>query len=96
MAEGPIFVILAMVKLIAENTVATILSLLKLSGNLLSSLSVVSAVGGWLGMIIVLVILAAAGFFVAKFMFGSMKTLAVLMLVGLGILAFLFIGSAFV
>ncbi len=96
MAEGPIFVMLDMISLILENTIGTILSLMGLGGNLIESLSGVLGVGGGLGLIIVIVILAAVGFFVVKFIFGSMKTIAMLMLGGLAILAFLFIGSAFV
>ncbi len=96
MVEGPIYVIIDMIKLLLENTIGTIFGLLGLSGDLLSSLSVVSSVGGGLGLVIVLVILFAAGFFVVKFLLGSMKTAAFLILAGLAILAFLFIGSAVV
>jgi hypothetical protein len=96
MAEGPVFVILDMIALVIRNTLNTIFSLFGLSGDLLSSLSLVSAAGGGLGLIIVLVILAAVGFFIVKFLFGSMKTVSLLILAGLAILAFLFIGSAVV
>lgn len=96
MAEGPIYVILDMIVLVMQNTLGTIFGILGLSGNLLDSLAAVTSAGGGLGLIIVLVIIFAVGFFVVKFMFGSMKTIGILILLGLGILAFLFMGSAFV
>jgi hypothetical protein len=96
MAEGPVYVILDMITLIVKNTTATIMSLVGLSGSLIDSLSLVLGVGGGLGLAIVIAILALVGFFVVKFLFRSMKTIAMLMLAGLAILAFLFIGSAFV
>jgi hypothetical protein len=95
MAEGPIYIILDMLTTIIKNTVETVFTLLGLSGDLLSSLSVVLSVGGGLGLLIVLIVLGAVGFFVVKFLLGSMKTVAMLILGFLAILAFLFIGAAF-
>ncbi len=96
MAEGPIYVILDMIVLVMQNTLGTIFGILGLSGNLMESLAAVTSAGGGLGLLIVLVIIFAAGFFVVKFLLGSMKTMAILILLGLAILAFLFVGSAFV
>jgi hypothetical protein len=96
MAEGPIYVIMDMVTLLLGNTVKTIFSLMGLSGDLLSSLSAVVGAGGGLGLVIVLVVLGLVGFFVVKFLLGSMKTVAFLVLATLAILAFMFIGSALV
>ncbi len=96
MAEGPIYIILEMLTTLIEHTVETVLTLLGLSGSLLSSLSLVLNVGGGLGLFIVLVVLGAAGFFVVKFLLGSMKSVAMLILGVLAIMAFLFIGAALV
>jgi hypothetical protein len=96
MTEGPIYIILEMLTTLINHTAESIFTLLGLSGDLLSSLSVVSSVGGGLGLVIVLLVLGVAGFFVVKFLLGSMKTVAMLILGVLAILAFLFVGSAFV
>ncbi|UCD02918.1 MAG: hypothetical protein JSV63_04005 [Candidatus Aenigmatarchaeota archaeon] len=96
MAEGPIYVILDMITVVIQNTIGTVFSLFGLSGNLLESLSLVSAAGGGLGLAIVLIIIAGVGFFVVKFLLRSMKLIGILVLAGLGILAFIFVGSAFV
>ncbi len=96
MVEGPIYVILDMITLVLKNTVGTIFSLLGLSENLLGSLTAVTLAGGGLGLAIVLVIIAVVGFFVVKFLLRSMKLIAILILLGLGVLAFLFVGSALV
>ncbi len=96
MAEGTIFIILEMIMLVIENSVGTLLSLFGMSGSLMESLSVISNVGGGLGLMIVLVVIGAVGFFVVKFVLGTMKTLAMLTLAVLGIVAFLFIGTALV
>jgi hypothetical protein len=96
MAEGPLYVILDMITLILDNTIGTLLRLLGMSGNLMESLSLVSSVGGGLGLLIVLAVIFVVGFFVFKFLLRSMKTIGMLILALLAVLALLFIGSSFV
>ena len=72
------------------------MALLGLSGSLMDSLTAITSVGGGLGLAIVLLIIVVVGFFVVKFIFKSMKMIGILILIGLGIIAFLFVGSAIV
>ncbi len=92
MAEGPLFIILEMIQLLLENVLGTMLSLFGLLGELLGSLLVVIGVGGTLGLFLAVAILAVVGFFMAKFFFGSMKTVALLVMAGFLIIAFLLWG----
>ncbi len=89
MAEGPLFVILDMIQLVIGNAISTLIELLGLVGRLLSSLLLVSAVGGMLGIVLAAIILGVVGFFLVKFFMGSMKTIIVLVSVVFLIIAFL-------
>lgn len=96
MAEGAAFVILDIIEFLARSTVGTMLDLLGLSGRLLESLSFLSSAGGLLGIGLALLIISGAGFLVAKFLLGSVKTLVKLAFVGIVIVALLLLGfSAF-
>ncbi|MCD6495978.1 MAG: hypothetical protein J7K54_01780 [Candidatus Aenigmarchaeota archaeon] len=92
MSEGPLIVIFKMVALVIDNTVGTLTSIMGLTGDLFSSLSVVLSVGGGIGVVVFVGVLGIAGFFVFKFVLGSMKTLGMLILVALAIIAFLVVG----
>ena len=92
MAEGPLFIILEMIQLLLDNVLNTMLSLFGLLAELLGSLLVVIGVGGALGMFLAVIILAVVGFFMAKFFFGSMKTVVLLVVAGFLIIAFLLWG----
>ena len=92
MADAPLMVILQMVTLLIENTFSTLFSMLGLSGDLLSSLSLVASGGGLLGLIVAFVVILVAGFFLVKLFFGSAKTIAMLVFVGALILAFIVFG----
>jgi hypothetical protein len=96
MAEGPVQIILEMVKLLIENTIGTGLRLIGLSGDMFSSISVITSAGGGMGTLVILILIFFVGALVVKFLLGSMKMLAILILAGLGLLALLFVGSAFI
>jgi hypothetical protein len=89
MAEGPLFVILDMIQLVIGNAITTLLDLLGMAGRLLSSLLLVSAVGGPLGIVIAVITLGVVGFFLVKFFMGSMKTIIVLVFIVFLIIVFL-------
>jgi hypothetical protein len=93
MAEGAAYVILQMLGLLAQSTVGTVLDLLKLSENLLTSLSFLSSGGGLLGIGFAMLIISVVGFLLAKFILGSVKTLmklafAAILLVGIILLGY--------
>ncbi len=89
MTEGPLIIILKMIMVVIENVLGTMLSLLGMLGQLLGSLFVVSAVGGTLGIFLAFAIFSIVGFFLAKFFFGSVKTVILLIIAGFLILIFL-------
>ena len=78
MAEGPLFVILEMIQLVLGNAVSTLVDLFGIAARLLGSLLLVSAAGGTLGFVLAVIVLAIAGFFLAKFFIGSVKTIILL------------------
>jgi hypothetical protein len=92
MAEGPLFVILDMIQLVLGNAVSTLIDLFGMAGRLLGSLLLVSAVGGTLGIVLAVIVLAVAGFFLAKFFMGSMRTIILLIVSVFLIMLFLLWG----
>ena len=85
-------VILDMITLLLENTIGTFMSMLGLSGDLLSSLSAMTSAGGFLGLVLAFVVLLVAGFFLVKLFFGSAKTIALLIFIGVLIVVFIVFG----
>ncbi len=94
MAEGAIYVILEMISLMIENSIGTLLSLLGLSGDLMTSLSFVSQNGGMFGLFVVFGLIFIIGFFLLKFFMGSVKTVFMLIFAGVLIVAFLLVGMS--
>jgi hypothetical protein len=92
MAESPLLVIIEMINVLIENTLGTMLRMLGLSGDLANSLFSLSSGGGGLAVALAFLILGAVIFFIAKFFFGSLKTVVKLIVVGLVIVAVLIIG----
>lgn len=92
MTEGPLIIILRMILVVIENALGTMLSLFGMLGQLLGSLFVVAGVGGTLGIFLAFVILALVVFFIAKFFFGSVKTVILLVIAGFLILVFILWG----
>jgi hypothetical protein len=93
MTEGPLIIILDMIMLVIQNVLGTLSSLMGMLGELLGSLFVVAGVGGTLGIFLAFIIIALVGFFLAKFFFGSVKTVLLLIVVGFLILVFILFGS---
>jgi hypothetical protein len=94
MAEGPVFIILRMIAYLIQSAMDTLLGILRLLWELISSLALVSAVGGTLGVLLAVVIFAVVGFLIARFFLGSMKSIIVLLGAGLLILLFILYGLA--
>lgn len=89
MAEGSIFVILEMIQLVIVNAINTLADLFGMAVRLLSSLLLVSAVGGTLGIVLAVITLSVVGYFLAKFFMGSMKTIILLVFAVFMIIIFL-------
>jgi hypothetical protein len=89
MTGGPLIIILEMILLVIENVLGTMFSLLGLLGQLIGSLLLVSYAGGSLGIFLAFAVLALAGFFLAKFFFGSVKTVILLIIAGFFVLVFI-------
>ncbi len=96
MAASPIGIILDMVILVIDNTIGTILSIFGLFGDLLASMMGVSSAGGTLGIVLFFVVLGLVGFFVFKLFVGALKTIGMLVVAVLAILAFIAIGLGLV
>lgn len=92
MADAPVNIIFDMIVLILDNTIGTLLSVFTLFGDLFASMLGVSQVGGTLGIILFFGILALVGFLVFKFLVGALKTIGLLILAGVALIAFIAIG----
>ncbi|MCK4714722.1 MAG: hypothetical protein KAT35_04050 [Candidatus Aenigmarchaeota archaeon] len=96
MANSPIGVIFDMVVLVLKNTIGTLLSIFGLFGDLVGMMFGISGAGGTLGIVLFFGVLGMIGFFVLKLFVGAMKTIGLLIIAGLGLLAFLAIGMGIV
>ncbi|MBN1896868.1 MAG: hypothetical protein JW789_04055 [Candidatus Aenigmarchaeota archaeon] len=96
MAASPIGIVLDMVILVIDNTIGTVLSIFGLFGDLLASMMGVSSTGGTLGIVLFFVVLGLVGFFVFKLFVGALKTIGMLVVAVLAILAFIAIGLGLV
>jgi lipopolysaccharide export LptBFGC system permease protein LptF len=92
MAEGALYVILEMITLLIQNSVGTVMSILGLSGDLVTSLSPVSQSGGLLGLLIVFGIVFVVGYFLMKFFMGSVKSVVMLLFGGVLLVLFIVLG----
>jgi hypothetical protein len=93
MATAPLFTVLEMIWLVVRNTMETTFSLLVLFSRLIGELGFVSDVGGSGGFLLSLIIIAAVGFGISKFVFGAEKTVVLLVIVGLIILWIIVLAS---
>jgi hypothetical protein len=92
MAEGAAFVLLDILATLFQSTVGTMVDLLGLSERLLSAISFLSSDGGMIGIGVALLIIAAVGYLIAKFLLGSVKTLIKLAFVAIIIVGLLLLG----
>ncbi|MFH0956653.1 MAG: hypothetical protein V1813_02200 [Candidatus Aenigmatarchaeota archaeon] len=92
MAEGAAYVLLDIIKMMAESTVGTMVNLLGMAERLLSALSFLTTGGGLLGIGVALAVIAVVGFLTAKFLLGSVKTLMKLAFVGILIIGLIILG----
>ena len=86
MSDAPLNILFEMIVLVMSNVIGTMLKLLGMFGQLVGSLLQVIGVGGGLGLVIGLVILGLVVYFLAKFFFGSMKTVIILAAAGVIVL----------
>ncbi len=92
MADAPLSIIFDMAKIVLENTIGTLLSVFGLFGDLIASMLGVSAAGGTLGVILFFVVLGVVGYLMFKFFVGALKTIGLLVLGVIALLAFIVIG----
>jgi hypothetical protein len=79
MAASALGTIIAIVMLIIETTMNTLIRISGLFGNLLEALGIVSAYGGSAGFLISIIIVTIVVYFLAKFFFKSGKLLIILL-----------------
>ena len=93
MADPAAWIMYEMVRLIINNTVGTMVGLLRLFAQLTSSLSIVmgSGIGG---LVIGLILLGIIGFLLVKFVFSSGKTIMIMIFAGLVLLFLIYLGSS--
>ena len=91
MVDAPLQVISDMVFTVLQNTISTLLVLVRHTGSLFESLGFVSS-SGMLGFIIAIVILGLVLFFLTRFFLKSGKLIIVLFALGLVLLFLLFAG----
>ena len=87
--DSPLGLIIEMISLIINNTISTLITIVNLFVEFLSSLGFVSS-QGLLPFIVSVVILAGVLFFLGKFFIGSMKTIILLFIAGFVILMVIF------
>lgn len=88
--SSPIGLIIEMILLILKNTINTLVSILGILGEFLSSLGFVSGFGP-LPFFISILLLGAVLFFLGKFFIGSIKTIVLLFIAGFVVLSIIFI-----
>lgn len=93
MVESVISVIFEMVSLLVNNTAGTVKGMFELFLRFLGSIGLVIG-SGFGGFVLGILILGFVGFFLAKFVFSSGKTILILMAAGFLLLLFLIMGTA--
>jgi len=93
MADPAAWVLYEMVALIINNTVGTLVSLLRLLVQFMGSISMVMGVGLG-GVVLGLLLLGVVLFFLAKFVFSSGKTIVFLIAAGVLLLLLIYMGMA--
>jgi hypothetical protein len=93
MADAPLTIILEMISLLIQHTINTFKGIFSLLLELFGSLSAVST-AGTLGLLVAYGVLALVGFFLAKFFFGSVKKVLVLLSVGFLVLMLIIFGTS--
>ena len=93
MAEPVAWILYEMVALIIQNTVGTLVSLLRLFAQFTSSLGIVMG-SGFGGFVLGFMILGVVCFLMAKFVFSSGKTILVMLLAGVVLLFLIYLGAS--
>ena len=88
--SSPIGLIIEMIVLILKNTISTLVNILGILGEFISSLGSVSSFGP-LPFLISILLLGAVLLFLGKFFIGSIKTIILLFIAGFVILSVVFI-----
>ncbi|MBN2042352.1 MAG: hypothetical protein JW754_00940 [Candidatus Aenigmarchaeota archaeon] len=88
---SPLSVLIDMIFLLLDNTIGTIQSLFVLFQEFFGGLMGISEAGGMPTFIFSVVIIGLVVFFLAKFFFKSAKTILLLVVVGIAMIAVLFL-----
>jgi hypothetical protein len=93
MAEPVAWILYEMIALIIENTIGTLISLLRLFSQFTASLGIVMG-SGFSGFVLGFIILGVVCFLLAKFVFSSGKTILILVVAGIVLLFLIYLGAS--
>lgn len=93
MADAPLAIVLEMVTTLIEDLFTTLGKIIGLFQNLLASVGIVSSVGGPVGFVIAVAVVAVVGYFIGKMVLGAGARLLILVPIGM-VLAFLLVLGA--
>lgn len=93
--DSPLSIIANMVAMLVNNTIDTLMAIINMFGDLLASLGFVSEVGGPLGFVVSIIIIAVVGYFVARIVIGSGKKLIIMLIIAI-VLIYVLVLSALI
>lgn len=93
MAEAPLVIIMEMIATLIKSVITTLLDIFEIFWRLVGSLLLVSSIGGASTLLLAAVVFGLVLFFLSKFLFGSVKSIIILVMAGIFILLLILIGS---